>query len=207
MTDIESLLRPNFMDVSTALAKQDAICLYALARHCHAPEVPAAEYVGRIQLHSVGSITAVIGIVPIDEYCGVDAERNLANVAWLAPRVRRHAELVNWTRRWSPVFPAPFGTFYKSVESLTEFLRAHEETIAAFLERVAEKDEWELRAPRSSTARTTWINSLTMPGPTGARCQRASGTCAFVGIGRRCWTLAAPKPRRSFATMLRSFGP
>ena len=145
MFDLDSRLRPDPTDVASALSGRDAICLYALARRSHAPEFPAAAYEERLRLHGVGSIAAVIGIVPIAEYCGVDAERNLADVAWLAPRVRRHAELVAWTMQWSPVFPAPFGTFFKSFDSLTEFLSAHRQTIAAFLERVADKDEWELR--------------------------------------------------------------
>ncbi len=93
-----------------------------------------------------GRSLALVAIVPIGEYCGVDGERNLADAAWLAPRVRRHAELVNWTMPWSPVFPVPFGTLYKSFDSLTAFMRLHEEAIAAFLDGVADKEEWELRA-------------------------------------------------------------
>jgi hypothetical protein len=94
----------------------------------------------------VGSVAALIGIVPIEEYCGVDAERHLTDVAWLAPRVRRHAEVVEWAMRGSPVFPAPFGTLYTSVNNLGAFMRAHEATIADFLREVADKEEWELRA-------------------------------------------------------------
>ena len=145
MPDLESLTRPGSVEVPAILPEQDAICLFALARRALAPDFPPAEHGERLRLHGAGSIAAVIGIVPIAEYSGVDAERNLADIAWLAPRVRRHAELVNWTMRWSPVFPAPFGTFYKSFGSLTEFLLAHEQTISAFLDRVADKDEWELR--------------------------------------------------------------
>jgi hypothetical protein len=145
MFDFDSGLRGDSPDIASALSERDAICLYALARRCHAPDFPAPECEERLRLHGIGSIAAVIGIVPIAEYCGVGSERNLADVAWLAPRVRRHAELVNWTMQWSPVFPAPFGAFFKSFGSLTEFMRAHQQTIAAFLERVADKDEWELR--------------------------------------------------------------
>lgn len=145
MVDFQVLTEPHADRVPVPMAEQDAICLYALARRCPAPEFPVAEYEERLQLHGVGSFAAVIGIVPIAEYCGVDAERNLADVSWLAPRVRRHAELVNWTMAWSPVFPAPFGTFFKSFETLTDFLQAHGETISAFLDRVAGKEEWELR--------------------------------------------------------------
>ena len=124
----------------------DAICLYAFAQRRHAPESSPAEIEQRLQLHSQGSVAALIAIVPIAEYCGVDGERNLADVAWLEPRVRRHAELVTWTMQWSPVFPVPFGTFYKTFDSLTAFMRAHDETIVAFLNGVADKEEWELRA-------------------------------------------------------------
>ena len=85
-------------------------------------------------------------IVPVGEYCGVVGERNLSDAAWLAPRVRRHAELVNWTMQWSPVFPIPFGTFYKTFDSLTAFMRVHEEAILAFLNGVTDKEQWELLA-------------------------------------------------------------
>ncbi len=146
MAEAQSPLRLESTEHSRALDNDDAICLYAFAQRRHAPESSPAEIEQRLQLHSQGSVAALIAIVPIAEYCGVDGERNLADVAWLAPRVRRHAELVNWTMQWSPVFPVPFGTFYKTLDSLTAFMRAHDETIVAFLNRVADKEEWEFRA-------------------------------------------------------------
>ena len=94
----------------------------------------------------MGSVAALIARVPIAEYCGVNGERNLADASWLAPRVRRHAELVDRTMQWSPVFPIPFGTFYKTIESLTAFMKVHGATIGAFLNLVENKEEWELRA-------------------------------------------------------------
>ena len=146
MTETQSPLRPGSIENSRALDRDDAICLYAFAQNRHAPKSPFAEIEEQLQLHRVGRLTALTAIVPIGEYCGVDGERNLADAAWLAPRVRRHAKLVNWTMQWSPVFPVPFGTFYKTFDSLTAFMKAHEETIVAFLNRVANKEEWELGA-------------------------------------------------------------
>ena len=146
MTETQSPLRPGSIENSRALDRDDAICLYAFAQNRHAPKSPFAEIEEQLQLHRVGRLTALTAIVPIGEYCGVEGERNLADAAWLAPRVRRHAKLVNWTMQWSPVFPVPFGTFYKTFDSLTAFMKAHEETIVAFLNRVANKEEWELRA-------------------------------------------------------------
>jgi len=124
------------------------ICLFTFVERVVAqrrlPPAEAPEL--RLALHSVGSVTALIGIVPGADYCGVDAERHFADIAWLAPRVRRHAELVEWAFRDSPVFPAPFGTLYTSLDSLDAFMQAHETTIAEFLHEVADKEEWELRA-------------------------------------------------------------
>jgi hypothetical protein len=126
----------------------EAICLFAFAGRTGAlrrhPPDRAPEQ--RLAVHSVGSVAALIGIVPIADYCGVDAERRLADVAWLAPRVRHHAELVEWAMQGSSVFPVPFGTLFTSLDSLNAFIQAHEATIADFLDDVADKEEWELRA-------------------------------------------------------------
>lgn len=130
------------------LASEDAVCLFAFAQSSGATErrLPDAALERRLILHCVGSVAALIGIVPVTDYCGIDAERRLADIAWLAPRVRRHAALVEWAMQWSSVFPAPFGTLYASLDSLTAFIHAHEATIAGFLSAVAGKEEWELRA-------------------------------------------------------------
>lgn len=122
-------------------------CLFAFAKAADMlPPPPLDGTDQQLIVHRVGSLAALIGIVPATDYCGVDAERRLADIAWLAPRVRRHAELVAWTMRWSAVFPAPFGTLYSSLDSLTTFMRTHEMTIMDFLYMVTGKEEWELRA-------------------------------------------------------------
>ncbi len=133
---------------SSVLASEEAVCLFAFAKTSCAIEQrpPDAALERRLILHRVGSVAALIGVVPVTDYCGVDAERRLADIAWLTPRVRRHAALVEWVMQWSSVFPAPFGTLYLSLDSLTAFIRAHEATIAEFLGAVAGKEEWELRA-------------------------------------------------------------
>ena len=136
-------------------------------------------------LLGVGSVAALVGLVPIADYSGADSERHLSDIAWLAPRVRRHGELVEWLTQWSPVFPAPFATLYASLDNLTAFMRAHEATIAAFLRAVADKEEWELRASPVSTTRTPWIDWPATRGPTGANYQRAPGTCASAATEAR----------------------
>jgi hypothetical protein len=133
---------------SSGLASETAICLFGFAERVDAPRPPQpdARLERRLMLLGVGSVAALVGLVPIADYSGADSERHLSDIAWLAPRVRRHGELVEWLTQWSPVFPAPFATLYASLDNLTAFMRAHEATIAAFLRAVADKEEWELRA-------------------------------------------------------------
>lgn len=129
-------------------AGDQAVCLFAFVAGdaVHEMRLPDDIWDQRLMLHRVGSVAALIGIVPLSDYSGADAERRFADVAWLAPRVRRHAELVEWAMLRSAVFPAPFGTLYTNVDSLGAFMQAHERTITDFLRAVAGKEEWDLRA-------------------------------------------------------------
>jgi hypothetical protein len=129
-------------------AGDEAVSLFAFASGAgeHEIRLPGDAREQRLMLHRVGSVAALIGIVPLTDYSGAEAEQRLADITWLAPRVRRHAALVEWVMRWSPVFPTPFGTLYASLDSLTAFMHAHEAAIADFLRAVAGKEEWELRA-------------------------------------------------------------
>lgn len=143
------LLAPSDGDVmSSGPVSETAICLFAFAQAVDRlpPRPPHATLEERLVLHRVGSIVALAGVMSIADYKGANSERRLSDIAWLAPRVRRHGELVAWVTQWSPVFPAPFGTLYSNLDNLTAFTRAHEATIAAFLHAVAGKEEWELRA-------------------------------------------------------------
>ncbi|ARN82438.1 GvpL/GvpF family gas vesicle protein [Methylocystis bryophila] len=127
---------------------EDAIELFAFVdpRSMGRHPLPEEERQGRLMAHCVGSVAALIGFVCVAEYCGADSEGRFADAAWLAPRARRHAELIQWAMELSPVFPIPFGTLYSSFESLTTFMQAHEATIASFLDAAADNEEWELRA-------------------------------------------------------------
>ncbi|MFZ3181395.1 MAG: GvpL/GvpF family gas vesicle protein [Methylocystis silviterrae] len=146
MAEVESFpLAGSDADLPLAAA-EEAICLFAFIECADSLEPPDEPPERRLMLHRVGTVVALIGVAPMADYCGADAERRLADVAWLAPRVRRHAEIMDWAMRRSPVFPVPFGTLYSNIASLTTFMRAHEATIADFFEAVADKEEWELRA-------------------------------------------------------------
>ena len=97
---------------SSALAGETAICLFAFADRVDALRPPPPDATQERRLDAAwrrdrsrrwsASCRSPIIRAPI-------AERHLRDIAWLAPRVRRHGELVEWMAQWSPVFPAPFG--------------------------------------------------------------------------------------------------
>jgi hypothetical protein len=140
-------LREDMPDPSN-LSSERVICVFAFAESVESFQGPLPDVTMEQQLllHRVGGVAALVGVIPSTDYCGVDAARHLSDIAWLAPRARRHAELVEWTNKLSAVFPVPFGTLFISLESLTAFMQFHQATITAFMRSVTNKEEWELRA-------------------------------------------------------------
>jgi hypothetical protein len=90
-------------------------------------------------------LCAIVGEVPLEDFCGPAAELRMQQLAWVGPRALRHEAVVEQVMRHSPVLPARFGTLFSSQESLAEFLERHRKTISQFLERVADQEEWSIK--------------------------------------------------------------
>jgi len=129
-----------------------AVYLYALIDGAAAGIAPGIDIAGDSAplsppiLHRAGPIAALIGMVPLSEYCGADAAHHLSDLAWLAPRTTHHAAVLRQAMQVSPVYPAPFATLFASRDSLSAFMLAHAHTLAEFFRAVAGKAEWELKA-------------------------------------------------------------
>jgi hypothetical protein len=93
-------------------------------------------------IHSVETISALVNQVSAAEFCSIDAERNMAEPAWIMPRIRHHEAVVETAMKWSPVFPLRFATLYASLDSLTDYMRQHSAAIASFLRQVDGQEEW-----------------------------------------------------------------
>jgi hypothetical protein len=92
-----------------------------------------------------GRVAAVLSRVSRSEFCGPTSEKNLQDLAWLAPRACRHEAVLEQVMRLGPVLPARFGTLFSSTASLESFMRKHEAAIARFLERVGGQEEWAVK--------------------------------------------------------------
>ena len=92
-----------------------------------------------------GRVAAVLSRVAPSEFCGPTGEKNLQDLAWLAPRACRHEAVLEQGMRLGAVLPARFGTLFSSTASLESFMRKHEAAIVRFLERVGGQEEWAVK--------------------------------------------------------------
>jgi hypothetical protein len=83
--------------------------------------------------------------VPVEDFCGPEAEARLRDLTWIGPRVIRHQEVVAGVMRHSPVLPVRFGTIFSSLANLEKVLQRHYDTIAGFLERLTDREEWAVK--------------------------------------------------------------
>jgi hypothetical protein len=141
-------------------------------------------------LHRGSSIAALIDILPGVENQGLAGEQRFRKLEWLAPRVARHAAILQWAMQWSAVFPVAFGTLYQTVEELGGFMHAHGTAIEAFFQTAADKQEWTLNATTSfdrpdkleELARRSWPDWPTLsPGTRYMRLCRERPALAALG--------------------------
>jgi hypothetical protein len=90
-------------------------------------------------------LVAVWSPVPLEDFCGPEAEKRLQDLTWIGPRVIRHQEVVAGVMRHSPVLPVRFGTIFASLANLQKVLQRHSGTIAEFLERLTDQEEWAVK--------------------------------------------------------------
>ena len=92
-----------------------------------------------------GRVAAVLSRVSPSEFCGPTGEKNLQDLAWLAPRACRHQAVLEQVMRLGAVLPARFGTLFSSTASLERFMRRHGAAMGRFLERVEGQEEWAVK--------------------------------------------------------------
>ena len=96
---------------------------------------------------------AVISTVSLRDFSEETLEKNMADVAWLAPLAKRHEEVIEFVMTHNPadcssvtpVVPLRFCTIYKNQEALFQAVAPHKEKILNFLEYTADKAEWAVK--------------------------------------------------------------
>jgi hypothetical protein len=128
---------------------EQGIYLYCLARLSQLPPLPllgpGVDGQNSLAVATYEDLAAVWSPVPVEDFCGPEAEERLQDLTWIGPRVIRHQEVVAGVMRHSPVLPVRFGTIFASLANLEKVLQCHSGAIAEFLERLADLEEWAVK--------------------------------------------------------------
>ena len=123
--------------------------LYCLARIDRLPPSPlwgqGLDGQNSLAVAIFQDLVAVWSPVPVEDFCGPEAEARMLDLTWIGPRVIRHQEVVAGVMRHSPVLPARFGTIFSSLANLEKVLQRHYDTIAGFLQRITDQEEWAVK--------------------------------------------------------------
>jgi AcrR family transcriptional regulator len=128
-----------------------------------APAERSVEGEAPICVHRSGDVAAIVILVPIDEFCGAEAEQRLKDVEWVSTRVVFHEKIVEDGWRRGVVLPCRFGTLFSSFEMLDRFIEAHRPAVHAFLNEVEAEEEWTLKVLVDASAARRWLGSKQAP--------------------------------------------
>ena len=99
----------------------------------------------RLERLVCGDIVAIWSEVSTGLFCGEEADIHLRDPGWLTSRACVHEAVVENAMRNTAVFPVQFATLFASVESLNDFLAAHQSEISHTLSRLEGKLEWSVK--------------------------------------------------------------
>jgi Gas vesicle synthesis protein GvpL/GvpF len=110
-------------------------------------------------VHHYGDFVCVLGIVPINDFCGPEAERNLNDLGWVGERALRHQRVIEQGFGRGSVLPARFGTLFSSLPVLERFIEVNRPTIDDYLERVQDREEWGIKALLERATAHEWLRA------------------------------------------------
>jgi hypothetical protein len=89
---------------------------------------------------------AIVSEVPLAEFGDEALRSNLEEVSWVAAKVRAHEDVLERAAREAPVLPLRFGTIYRSLDRVRDFLAGERRDLASTLEQLGGKREWGVKS-------------------------------------------------------------
>lgn len=99
----------------------------------------------RIEKLCTSGVVAWYRTIERREFEGADAQRNLADLNWLTPRVLAHESVVSKLSELFAFYPARFGCLFSSTELLMRYAAAHEHTLREFFASADQRQEWGIK--------------------------------------------------------------
>lgn len=91
---------------------------------------------------SRGDVSAVLSLVPLEEFGSTGLERKMGDPEWVASHVLVHEGIIEEIMAVYPVMPMRFCTIFAARNKIDELLRVHHAKIICFLSDIADKEEW-----------------------------------------------------------------
>lgn len=110
------------------------------------PAAARLEGDGPVSVVSRRRLGMAVRRVPLSEFDPGRVRAKLQDWVWLESRARRHEALIEKIMRHRPVAPIRFGTVYLDEAGVRDFLAKNERELLEGLERLAGKEEWNVRA-------------------------------------------------------------
>jgi len=98
-----------------------------------------------IVVRPIAGLNAVLCEVPRDRYTGDAAERRLADLQWLMPRLEAHDRVITQIMAHATVFPLRFATLFSSDQALAIEVAHRRRTLLDFFVRMAGHEEWAIK--------------------------------------------------------------
>jgi hypothetical protein len=121
--------------------------LYALTWADVPPQPPQAGVDPRfpVEIWPAGRVAGIVSRVGLDQFRIDKLQADTTDVAWLGEVAMRHNGIVAALARRGTVLPLKLGTLFQSRSSLADKLAKCEAEVAAFLRRLADRQEWAVK--------------------------------------------------------------
>jgi hypothetical protein len=105
-----------------------------------------------------GDLAAVTEDVPAAEFGEEALNRNMGDMAWLAPRAAHHQEVCSaLLERAEAVVPLTFGTVFRDEDGVKAMLRERADELRARLAAVRGRAEWVVALQRDAPRARAWV--------------------------------------------------
>jgi hypothetical protein len=114
-------------------------------------------------------ISAILCTVDGEQFCDQSGDIKIGHLAGVAPGVVKHQSVLERAMQFGPILPLHFGTVFRSMERLDDFLFSHSGTIASFLEQIEGKREWSVQGYVDIVRceRALWLRKQAQASPEG----------------------------------------
>jgi hypothetical protein len=117
-----------------------------------------------VSVYGVGSLAAIVSLLPVEGFGVADWERNATNVGWLERVARQHHDVLEYAATTAAVVPLRLPSLYRNLQSLSETLHAASDLLGRDLRRIQGKLEWAVKVYRTAEEESSAVTTASTSG-------------------------------------------